>query len=157
MQQGIHTNVVFIFRVSFVHHFEEFDFNLRLVEERFLVLDYLDGHVALFFVIVSFDYLAERSFANERVDFVPVKEAFTMPYNVVVVVIIVAVVVQLAFLLVLGVLTLRLLGPALLLGIVNLVDVLVRLDQVDRQFTQWGQGGVAELTGYPRLHGLQVR
>ncbi len=64
--------------------------------------------------------LAEGSFADERVDLVPVEEALAVADDVVVVVVVVAVVEDLALLLVLRVLALRLLRPPLLLGVVHL-------------------------------------
>lgn len=67
-------------------------------------------------------YLSKGSFANEWIDFVPVEETLAVTDDVIVIVIIVAVIVEFALLLVLRILTLRLLRPALLLCIVNLIN-----------------------------------
>lgn len=73
--------------------------------------------------------------------------------------IIVSVIVKLPLLLpvLAALLVLCLLGPPLLLGVVDLVDVFVSLYKIHRQFPQWGRAGVsvARLDPAPR-HGNQV-
>lgn len=51
------TYVIFVIRISFVHHLEQLDFNLRLIQEGLLVLDDLDGDMAQLFVVVCFNNL----------------------------------------------------------------------------------------------------
>jgi hypothetical protein len=50
-------DVVLVAGVGAVHQLEEPDLDLGLVQERLLVLDDLDGHVAALFVVVRFDNL----------------------------------------------------------------------------------------------------
>ena len=66
-------------------------------------------------------HLSEGSLADERIDFVSVEEAFTVPDNVIVIIVVVAVVEHFALLLVLRILALRLLRSPLLLRIVHLL------------------------------------
>lgn len=51
------TNVVFAFCIMFVHQLQESNFDLGLVEERFLVLDDFDGHLILVQQVERFHYL----------------------------------------------------------------------------------------------------
>lgn len=117
------TNIIFVFRVSAVHHFQQLYLDLRLIEERFLVLDDLNGNVHLVFVIEGLHHLTETSFAcilnesntewigvcsvlvtsesnitDQRINFVAIQKLFTVLDDVVVVVIVVAIVVQFALL-----------------------------------------------------------
>lgn len=94
------TDIIFVFSVGLVHHLEQLDFDLGLVEKRFFVFDDFDGHVALLFVVVGFDNLAERALADERVNFVAIEKAFAVSYNVVVIIIVVTIVVYFALFLI---------------------------------------------------------
>lgn len=114
------TYVILVLRVGPVHHLEELDLDLGLVEEGLLVLDDLDGDVALLFVVEGLHHLTERSLPYERIDFVSIEELFTVLYDVVVVIVVVTIVVQLPLLLVRAVLALRLGRPPLLLRVINL-------------------------------------
>lgn len=48
-----------------VHGFEQFHFDLRLIEKRLLILDDLDCYVTLINLVKRLDHLAERAFADE--------------------------------------------------------------------------------------------
>ena len=61
----------------------------HLVKERLLILDDLDGHVALLLVIVRLDHLPEGPFAYQRVDLVPVEKALPGLDDVVVVLVVI--------------------------------------------------------------------
>ena len=51
----------------FVHELEESHFDLCLVEERFLVLDDLNGDLFLVHTVVGLHHLADRQRERERV------------------------------------------------------------------------------------------
>lgn len=114
------TYIILIFGVRPVHHFEQLDLYLGLVEEGLLVFNYLYGDMALLFVVERLHHLSERSLADQGIDLVPVEELLTILNYVVVVVVVEAVVVQLALLLVGAVLPLCLGRPPLLLRVVHL-------------------------------------
>lgn len=145
-------DVVFVLRVRPVHHLQQVDLDLCLTQEGSLVLDDLDRHLALLFVVVRLDHLAEAAFADEGVDFVAVEKLLAVFNDVVVVLIVVTVVVQLPLLLVGRVLALGLLSSSFLFGIVNLVDVFVGFDQVHAELPQRCRRGVPEMRWYPGLH-----
>lgn len=64
------TDVIFIFCVRSVHHFEQLDLDLGLVEEWLLVFDNLNGYIALLHVVVGLHHLPKRPFANGGIDLV---------------------------------------------------------------------------------------
>ena len=53
----IHTYIIFIFLVMFIHELEEFDLYLRLIKEWLLVLYNFDGNLFLVTVVVSLHHL----------------------------------------------------------------------------------------------------
>lgn len=119
------TYVILIFDVGPVHHLQQLDLDLCLVQERLLVLDDLDGNVALFVVIERLHHLTKRALPYQRVYLVSVQELFTIFYDVIVVVVVVTVVIQLSFLLMRSVVALHLCGSPLLLRIINLCKKII--------------------------------
>jgi len=60
---GSHTNVVLVIRVVSVHHLEQLDLDLGLVEERLLVLDDLDRNILLVDCIKRLHNLLAQTYA----------------------------------------------------------------------------------------------
>ena len=83
-----------------IHELQEAHLDLRLLQERPLVLDDLDGDELVRLAVVGLDHLAERALADERVDVVAVEERLAALHYVVEVLVVVAVVEQAALLLV---------------------------------------------------------
>merc|ERR1719336_3689115 len=110
-------------------------------------------------LILSLHNLPETTLADKSVNFIPIQEFLSWLDDVVMILIIVSVIVQLPLLLpvLAALLVLSLLGPPLLLGVVDLVDVFVSLYKIDRQFPERSGAGVtvAGLHTAPR-HGHQV-
>lgn len=116
------TYIILIFSVSPVHHFEQLHLNLGLIEEGFLVLYYLDGDMALFFMVERLHHLTKWTFSYEGIYFVSIEELFTVLYDVIMVIVIIAIVVQLPLFLVRAVFTLCLGRPTLFLCVINLQE-----------------------------------
>lgn len=125
------TYIIFIFDVRPIHHLQEFNLDLRLIKERLLVLDDLDGDVALFGVIECLDDLPERSFAYQRVDFVSFQELFTIFDDVIVIIVIIAFVIDFPFFLVRRVFALDLSRSSFLFRIVNLKQHMIINHKLD--------------------------
>ena len=51
------TYIVLVFGVGPIHHLQEADLDLRLVQETLFVLNDFDGHVTLFLVVVGLHHL----------------------------------------------------------------------------------------------------
>ena len=85
---------VLSYLVSRVHGLQQADLDLSLVQEWLLVLDDLDGDVAVFVRVEGLDDLSEGALADQGVDLVPLKELLAVLDDVVVVLVVEAVVVN---------------------------------------------------------------
>ena len=63
--------MIFVLTVRPVHHLQQLVFYLSLLQERFLVLDDLDGHMAALHLVFSLHYLPKTALPNESVNFIP--------------------------------------------------------------------------------------
>eukprot|EP00041_Stephanoeca_diplocostata_P019264 m.412702 g.412702 ORF g.412702 m.412702 type:complete len:433 (+) comp21258_c0_seq6:60-1358(+) len=85
-------DVTLILTVDAVHLFEQFDFNLRLVAERRLVLNHFDGHLDFLLAVHRLCYLTERPTAQQPLDVIPVVPHLARLDNVVVILIVIPIV-----------------------------------------------------------------
>lgn len=119
------TYIILILYICSVHHLQQLDLDLGLIEEGFLVLDDFDGDMALLRVIECFHHLPKGTFADEGVYLVSLQEFLSVLHYVVMVVIVKAIVVDFALLLVRAVLPLDLGRPSLLFGIIYLENTVL--------------------------------
>lgn len=57
------TDIIFVLSIRSVHHLQKFDFDLRLIQERLLILDDLYRNVTLLLVIECLHHLSKTSLA----------------------------------------------------------------------------------------------
>ena len=87
-----YVGVVLVFLL--IHELEKTNFDLSLLQEWTLVFDDFNGNVFLLFGIECLHHLAERTFANERIDFVAIEKLLATLDYVIKVLIVVAVIVE---------------------------------------------------------------
>lgn len=76
-----------------IHQFEQFDFDLSLIQEWFLVLDYFNGNMTLVLVVVSFHHLPKGTSTNEGINLVSIEEFLSSSYYVIMIIVIKAIIV----------------------------------------------------------------
>ncbi len=62
-RQNILTNIIFIFSIRTIHHFQQFHFNLCLIQEGFFVFDNFYSNMTLLLMIERLHHLSKTSFA----------------------------------------------------------------------------------------------
>lgn len=72
------TDVIFLVGIVSIHQLEQANFDLRLIEEGFLIFYDFDGDGGLIDEVVGANHLTERPLANKGFDFVSEKcKSFT--------------------------------------------------------------------------------
>mmetsp|Transcript_19398 Transcript_19398/g.50421 ORF Transcript_19398/g.50421 Transcript_19398/m.50421 type:complete len:252 (-) Transcript_19398:46-801(-) len=124
--------VVPVVRVFRTHLLQQLHLNLGLISKGRLVLNNLNCHPLLLVAVVRLGNLPKRSLAKQALDVVSVMPDFAASHYVVAILVVVTVVEN----------VLLFAGP--LLAVIDLIDVLVRVDQPNAQLAQRSLRRVSE-------------